>query len=51
MGYPDFAYCIEVLNSIPILLLILSICAVVKKPSIMLIMVIIGLTGWTGIAS
>ncbi len=42
---------IEVLNSIPILLLILSICAVVKKPSIMLIMVIIGLTGWTGIAS
>lgn len=41
---------IEVLNSIPILLLILSICAVVKKPSIMLIMVIIGLTGWTGIA-
>ena len=41
---------IEVLNSIPTLLLILSICAVVKKPSIMLIMVIIGLTGWTGIA-
>ena len=42
---------IEILNSIPILLLILSVCAVVKKPSIMLIMVIIGLTGWTGIAS
>ncbi|HWB64131.1 MAG TPA: ABC transporter permease [Chitinophagales bacterium] len=42
---------IEVLNSVPILLLILSICAVVKKPSIMLIMVIIGFTGWTGIAS
>lgn len=41
---------IEILNSIPLLLLILSICAVVKKPSIMLIMVIIGLTGWTGIA-
>ena len=41
---------IEILNSVPILLLILSICAVVKKPSIMLIMVIIGLTGWTGIA-
>lgn len=41
---------IEVLNSIPTLLLILSICAVVKKPSIMLIMVIIGFTGWTGIA-
>ena len=41
---------IEILNSVPILLLILSICAVVKKPSIMLIMVIIGLTSWTGIA-
>ena len=41
---------IEILNSVPILLLILSICAVVKRPSIMLIMVIIGLTGWTGIA-
>lgn len=41
---------IEILNSIPTLLLILSICAVVKKPSIMLIMVIIGFTGWTGIA-
>jgi peptide/nickel transport system permease protein len=42
---------IEILNSIPLLLLILSICAVVKKPSIMLIMVIIGFTSWTGIAS
>jgi peptide/nickel transport system permease protein len=41
---------IEIINSIPILLLILTICAVVKKPSIMLIMVIIGLTSWTGIA-
>lgn len=42
---------IEILNSVPILLLILSICAVVKRPSIMLIMVIIGCTSWTGIAS
>lgn len=41
---------IEILNSIPTILLILSICAVAKKPSIMLIMVIIGFTGWTGIA-
>ncbi|MFN8286957.1 MAG: ABC transporter permease [Chitinophagales bacterium] len=41
---------IEIINSIPTLLLILSICAVAKKPSIMLIMVIIGFTGWTGIA-
>ncbi len=41
---------IEIIISIPTLLLILSIAAIVKKPSIMLIMVIIGLTGWTGIA-
>ncbi|MCS6818663.1 MAG: ABC transporter permease, partial [Chitinophagales bacterium] len=41
---------IEIIISIPTLLLILSITAIVKKPSIMLIMVIIGLTGWTGIA-
>jgi peptide/nickel transport system permease protein len=41
---------IEVIMSIPTLLLILSVCAIVTKPSIMLIMVIIGLTSWTGIA-
>jgi peptide/nickel transport system permease protein len=41
---------IEVINSIPILLLILSLVAVLKKPSITWVMVIIGLTGWTGIA-
>ena len=41
---------IEIIISIPTLLLILSITAIVKKPSIMLIMVIIGFTGWTGIA-
>lgn len=41
---------IEIIISIPTLLLILSITAIVKKPSIILIMVIIGLTGWTGIA-
>jgi peptide/nickel transport system permease protein len=41
---------IEILNSIPTLLLILSICAIVEKPNILLIMVIIGFTGWTGIA-
>ncbi|MDB5282872.1 MAG: hypothetical protein JWO06_1947, partial [Bacteroidota bacterium] len=41
---------IEVINSIPLLLLILSIVAVLKKPSITWVMVIIGLTGWTGIA-
>jgi peptide/nickel transport system permease protein len=41
---------IEIINSIPILLLILSLVAVLKKPSIIWVMVIIGLTGWTGIA-
>lgn len=41
---------IEIKMSIPTILLILSVCAIVSKPSIMLIMVIIGLTGWTGIA-
>lgn len=41
---------IEVINSIPILLLILSLVAVLEKPSIIWVMVIIGFTGWTGIA-
>lgn len=40
---------LEVFNSIPRLLLILTIVAVTKQ-SIMLLMVIIGLTSWTGIA-
>jgi peptide/nickel transport system permease protein len=40
---------IEVIISIPGLLLILSIVAIVK-PSIMIVMVVIGLTSWTGIA-
>lgn len=40
---------IEVFNSIPRLLLILSIVAVTKQ-SIMLLMVIMGFTNWTGIA-
>lgn len=41
---------IEILQSIPTFLLILSIVAIVEKPSIFIVMVIIGLTGWTGIA-
>jgi peptide/nickel transport system permease protein len=41
---------IEILESIPSLLLILSIVAVMEKPSLMVVMVIIGLTRWTGIA-
>ncbi len=40
---------IEVVISIPGLLLILSIVAI-AKPSIFLVMVVIGATGWTGIA-
>jgi peptide/nickel transport system permease protein len=41
---------IEVLNSIPALLLILSVVAVIRKPSILYVMAIIGLIRWTGIA-
>ena len=41
---------IELLNSIPRLILIITVSAVVEEPSIMIIMVIIGLTSWTGIA-
>jgi peptide/nickel transport system permease protein len=41
---------IEVLNSIPGLLLILAVLAIVRKPSIIYVMLIIGLVQWTGIA-
>lgn len=41
---------IEVMLSIPTLFLIISISAIIEKPSIFYVMVIIGLTGWTGIA-
>jgi peptide/nickel transport system permease protein len=41
---------IEILNSIPTLILILSLSALAKEPSIIYVMVIIGLTSWTGIA-
>lgn len=41
---------IEVKVSIPSLLLILSIVAVLSKPSILIVMVVIGFLGWTGIA-
>ena len=40
---------IEILNSIPRLLLIITITAVVER-SIWIVMIIIGITGWTGIA-
>lgn len=41
---------IEIFNSIPGLLLILAVVAVVKKPSVFYVMVLLGLIGWTGIA-
>ncbi|MEN0005486.1 MAG: ABC transporter permease [Bacteroidota bacterium] len=41
---------IEILNSIPALLLLLAIVATIKKSSIFHVMVIIGLIRWTGIA-
>jgi peptide/nickel transport system permease protein len=41
---------IEVVNSIPVLILILCIVAIIKNPSLTYVMVIIGLVSWTGIA-
>ena len=41
---------IEIIESIPSFLLILSIVAIVEKPSVYIVMVIIGFTRWTGIA-
>ncbi len=41
---------IEVMVSIPVLFLIISISSIVSHPSIYIVMMIIGLTSWTGIA-
>lgn len=41
---------IEVVNSVPVLILILCIVAILKNPSLTYVMVIIGLVSWTGIA-
>lgn len=41
---------IEIMNSIPGLLLLLSVVAIIPKPSIFNVMVIIGLISWTGVA-
>ena len=41
---------IEILNSVPRLLLIIVIAATVEERSLTLVMVVIGLTSWTGIA-
>lgn len=41
---------IEIVNSIPTLVLILAIVGIVENPSVLFVMVIIGLVSWTGIA-
>jgi peptide/nickel transport system permease protein len=41
---------IEILISMPLLILIISVASIAKEKSIVNVMVIIGLTGWTGIA-
>lgn len=41
---------IEILISMPLLILIISVAAIAKEKSIVNIMVLIGLTSWTGIA-
>ena len=41
---------IEVVNAIPVLLLILALVALMQKPSIWYVMAVIGLVRWTGIA-
>ncbi len=41
---------IEILNSMPRLLLIITISAIMKERSLTILMVIIGITSWTGIA-
>jgi len=42
--------CIEVLNSLPTLLLIITIAAILEERSLFVLMIIIGATSWTGIA-
>jgi peptide/nickel transport system permease protein len=41
---------IEIMLSVPTLFLIISVAAILTKPSIFIVMLIIGLTGWTSIA-
>ena len=41
---------IEILNSLPILILIISISSIASGGSLWLLMIIIGVTGWTGVA-
>lgn len=51
-GWVDMALSrlIEVVMCIPTLILILAMIAIVEKPTIWHIMIVIGITGWTGIA-
>ncbi len=41
---------IEVVVSVPGLILIMAVVAVIAKPSVFVVMILIGLMGWTGIA-
>ncbi len=41
---------IEIFNSVPLLVLILAILSIIERPSILFVMVILGLVSWTGIA-
>lgn len=41
---------IEIVNSIPVLILILAVVAIIETPSILYVMAIIGFVSWTGIA-
>jgi peptide/nickel transport system permease protein len=41
---------IEIMLSVPTLFLIVSVAAILTKPSVFIVMIIIGLTGWTSIA-
>lgn len=42
--------CIEILNSLPTLILIITVAAVLNERSLVALVLIIGLTSWTGIA-
>ncbi|MEM1326778.1 MAG: ABC transporter permease [Bacteroidota bacterium] len=41
---------IEIVNSIPALLLLLAVVAIVRKPSLVIVILLLGVLSWTGIA-
>ena len=51
-GWTDIALSriIEVVMCVPTLVLVLAMLAIVEKPTVWHVMVVLGLTGWTGIA-